>query len=110
MRRVTSFTAFRGLIAAAVIVLLAGLILLMSPFIVIILAGIFAVCVLRSDSWGECWEDFSGGLYEMCENMASFFRYLAKLWVTEETPIQTDSAEKEDNNEDGDNPGREVAG
>lgn len=83
MRRVTSFTAFRGLIATAVIVLLAGLILLMSPLIVIILAGIFAVCVLRSDSWGECWEDFRGVLCEMCDDMASFFMDLAMLWVTE---------------------------
>ena len=106
MRRVTPFTAFRGLIATAVVVLLAGLILLVSPLIVIVLSGIFAVCVLRSDSWGECWEDFSGGLCEMCDDMASFFRDLANLWVTEETPIQTDSTGKEDNNEDGDNPRR----
>ena len=110
MRRVTPFTAFRGLVATAVIVLLAGLILLMSPYIAIVLTGIFAVCFMRSDSWGECWEDVSGWLYKMCDNMASFFRYLARLWVTEETPTQTDSAEKEDNNEDGDNPRREVAG
>ena len=106
MRRVTSFTAFRGLIATAVIVLLAGLSLLMSPLIVIVLAGIFATCVLRSDSWGECWEDFSCVLCEMCDDMASFFGDLARLWVTEETPIQTDSTGKEDNNEDGDNPRR----
>ena len=110
MRRVTSFTAFRGLVATAVIVLLAGLIMLMSPLIVIILAGIFAVCVLRSDSWGECWEDFSGVLCKMCDDMASFFRDLGELWVTEETPIQTDSTGKDYNNEDGDNSRREVAG
>ena len=103
MRRVTPFTAFRGLVATAVIVLLASLILLMSPYIAIVLAGIFAVCFLRSDSWGECWEDVSGRLCGMCDNMASFFRYLARLWVTEETPIQTDSTGKDDNNEDGDN-------
>ena len=84
MRHVTLFTAFRGLITTAVIVLLAGLILLMSPLIVIVLAGIFAVCALRSDSWGECWEDFSGVLCGMCEVMALLFRDLAKLWVTED--------------------------
>ena len=84
MRCVTPFTAFRGLVVTAVIVLLASLILLMSPFIVIVLAGVFAACVLRSDSWEECWEDFSGGLYEMCDGMASFFRHLGGLWVTED--------------------------
>ena len=50
MRRGTLFTAFRGLVAAAVTVLLACLILLLSPFIFLILVGIFAVCALRSDS------------------------------------------------------------
>ena len=82
----------------------------MSPYIAIVLTGIFAVCFLRSDSWGEYWEDVSGWLCGMCDNMASFFRYLARLWVTEETPIQTDSTGKDDNNEDGDNSRREVAG
>lgn len=83
MKRVTPFTAVRGLIATAVALLLAGLILLASPAILLIMACILATCVLRSDSWGDSWEMFSGGLDDMFGDVASFFRGLSELWVTE---------------------------
>ena len=50
MKCATLFTAFRGLGAAAVPVLLACLILIMAPLIFLVLMGIFAICALRSDS------------------------------------------------------------
>ena len=50
MRCATLFTAFRGLVAVAVTVMLACLILLMAPLIFLVLMVIFAVCTLRSDS------------------------------------------------------------
>ena len=50
MKCATLFTAFRGLVAMAVTVLLACLILIMAPLIFLVLMVIFTICALRSDS------------------------------------------------------------
>ena len=50
MKCATLFTAFRGLVAMDVTVLLTCLILIMAPLIFLVLMVIFAICALRSDS------------------------------------------------------------
>lgn len=84
MKRVTPFTAVRGLVATVLIVLLAGVVLLMAPFALVIGVVIFTICVLRSDSWRETWEMFGGGLDDAFGGVADLFRGLGELWVTED--------------------------
>ena len=84
MKRVTPFTAVRGLIATALIVLLASVVLLALPLFLVVMTFVFGSCILRSDSWHDSWEMFSSGLDEMTGDVAAIFRGLGDLWVTED--------------------------